>query len=229
MKYYPVFLDVAGRPAFIIGGGAVAERKARSLMAAGARVTVISPRATKGIEALASKGALRLVRKRYSPGLVDGAFIVICASGSKAANEAARREARSLGMLVNVVDDPDGCDFIAPSVVDRGSLVIAVSTSGKSPLLSKTIREGLEEAVGAEYRTFVDILGAVRKKLLKSNMNNGKKERVFKELVNSPIPGLLQDGAVKEINGYLKKLLGRGFSFSALGIRVPAGEKKPSK
>ncbi|MDP2688940.1 MAG: bifunctional precorrin-2 dehydrogenase/sirohydrochlorin ferrochelatase [Deltaproteobacteria bacterium] len=226
MRYYPVFLDIKGKPSVVIGGGAVAERKVESLLSAGAAVTVISPRAAKGIRALASRGGIRLVKKAYSRGMLEGAFIVVCAAGAKAVNEAVRQEARGLGALVNVVDDPGSCDFIVPSIVDRGSLILAISTSGKSPMLAKTIREGLEEAIGGEYETFVDILGAVRKKLLKSKMNSVKKKRVFKELVNSPIPGWLRTGAAKEINGYLKGLLGKGYLLAELGIKGGA-RKRP--
>ncbi len=228
MRYYPVFLDMKGKPSVVVGGGTVAERKVESLLSAGAAVTVISPRAAKGIQALVSRGRIRLVKKAYSRGrgMLEGAFIVVCAAGGKAVNEAARQEARELGALVNVVDDPEMCDFIVPSIVDRGSLILAVSTSGKSPMLAKTIREGLEEAIGGEYETFVDLLGAVRKKLLKSRMNSVKKKRVFKELVNSPIPGWLRTGAAKEINGYLKGLLGKGYLLTELGIKG-GGRKRP--
>ncbi|MFQ5737086.1 MAG: bifunctional precorrin-2 dehydrogenase/sirohydrochlorin ferrochelatase [Thermodesulfobacteriota bacterium] len=227
MRYYPVFLDLRGRPAVVIGGGAVAERKVGGLLAAGASVTVISPRASKGIEALAAGKRIRLVGRAYREGMLEGAFIAVCATGSKAANEAARREADKRGVLLNVVDDRERCDFIVPSVVDRGSLVIAISTSGCSPLFARKMREGVEQAVGEEYAVFVEILGAVRKKLLKRNTNNVKKKRVFKELVNSPIPGWLAAGVVKEVNGFLKDLLGDGYTLSGLGIRSKPLKKQP--
>jgi len=218
MRYYPVFLDIKGKSAVVIGGGAVAGRKVTGLLAAGASVTVISPRAVKGLEALAREKRIRLVKKAYRNGDLEGAYLVVCAASSKAANEAAAMEARARGLLLNVVDAPDECGFIVPSVIDRGSLIIAVSTSGKSPALAKRLREGLEDVIGEEWETFVDLLGAVRKKLLKSRMNNVKKERVFKELVHSPLPGWIKGGDEKEINGFLRRLLGPGFTLRALGI-----------
>lgn len=214
MRYYPVFLDIKDRPVFIIGGGAVAERKALSLLSAGASVTVISPRATKGLKELAAKKSIRLVNKAYKEGMLEGAFLVMCAAGSNAVNAAAREEARARGSLVNVADDPEKCGFIVPSIVDRGSLIVAISTSGKSPALAKHLRKSLEKTIGSEYAPFVELLGEIRKKVLKSGMNNVKKERVFKELVASPIPGWLKLGAVSEINGFLKELLGKGFLLS---------------
>lgn len=218
MRYYPVFLDIKGRSAVVIGGGAVAQRKVAGLLSAGAQVTVISPRAVKGLGLLARKKAIKLVKKAYKHGALEGAALVVCAASSKAANLAAAKEARERGLLLNVVDAPQECGFIVPSVVDRGSLVIAVSTSGESPALAKRLREGIEDAIGTEYGTFADLLGAVRKKLLKSKTNNVKKERVFKELVHSPIPGWLRRGDEKEVNAFLRKLLGPGFTLRALGV-----------
>ena len=225
MRYYPVFLDIKGRSAVVIGGGAVAERKVAGLLAAGAAVTVISPKAVRGLELLAQKKRITLVKKAYREGALEaeGAFLVVCAAGSKAANLAAAKEARARGLLLNVVDAPEECGFIVPSVIDRGSLVVAVSTSGKSPALAKRLREGLEEAIGEEYGTFADLLGAVRKKLLKIKMNNVKKERVFKELVHSPIPAWIRDEDEKEINGFLRRLLGTGFTLRALGVVLKGG------
>lgn len=225
MRYYPVFLDIKGRSAVVIGGGAVAERKVSGLLAAGAAVTVISPKAVRGLELLAEKKRITLVKKAYREGAIEaeGAFLVVCAASSKAANMAGAKEARARGLLLNVVDAPEECGFIVPSVIDRGSLVVAISTSGKSPALAKRLREGLEEAIGPEYGTFADLLGAVRKKLLKIKMNNVKKERVFKELVHSPIPAWIKDEDEKEINGFLRSLLGPGFTLRALGIVLKGG------
>jgi len=220
MRYYPVFLDIMGKNAVVIGGGAVAERKANGLLAAGALVTVISPRMTKGLEGLAAKKRIRLVRKAYKKGALEGANLVVCAASSKAANRAAAQEARERGLPLNVVDAPKECSFIVPSVVDRGSLVIAISTSGKSPALARKLREELEQEIGKEYSVFVDLLGAVRQKLLKSKMNNVKKERVFKELLRLPIPGWIRDGEEKEIDGILRRLLGTGYTLKALGISL---------
>jgi len=220
MRYYPLFLDIKGRKAVVIGGGAVAARKVSGLLSAGAAVTVISPRAVRELEQLAAKKRIKLIRKAYWEGALAGAFLVVCAASAKGANEAAAREARERGLLLNVVDAPEECSFIVPSVIDRGSLVIAISTSGKSPALAKRLREGIGDAIGEEYETFVDLLGSVRKKLLKSNMNNDKKERVFKELVYSPIPGWIRGRDEKEINGFLRMLLGPGFTLRALGVDI---------
>lgn len=220
VRYYPVFLDIQKRPCLVVGGGPVAERKVLSLLSAGARVTVISPRATKGIIELAKKGLITLQKREFAPGLLKGFFLVIAATGSREVNEALWREAEEEGVIINVVDDPAHCSFIMPSVVDRGSLLIAISTSGKSPYLSRTLREELEAVIGTEYETFVEILGAARKKLLKTSLSRDKKESIIKDLVKSPLPGLIRAGDIRGINAILMAKLGRGFSLSRLGIKI---------
>lgn len=227
MRYYPVFLDIKGRPATVVGGGTVAERKVESLLLAGASVRVISPRATKRLEALADEGKITILKRKYTLGDLKGSFVAISASDSKEVNYAVFEEAKAANILINAVDDPEHCNFIVPSIVDRGGLIIAISTSGKSPLLAKTIRQDLESYIGREYETFIEILGAARKKLLKSSINHDKKERVIKELVSSPIPVWLKEGRLKEINGLLKSLLGEGYSLSRLGIKIT--EQKTTK
>ncbi|MDO8426072.1 MAG: bifunctional precorrin-2 dehydrogenase/sirohydrochlorin ferrochelatase [Deltaproteobacteria bacterium] len=220
MRYYPVFLDIKDKPCVVVGGGEVALRKAEGLLSAGASVTIITPRAGKKVQALAKKGALKLVKRSYEEGDLKGAFLAISATGSKEVNKAVFRDAYKAGALVNVVDDPELCSFIVPSIVDRGSLIIAISTSGKSPLLAKALREELQGHIGEEFRDFVEIIGAVRRKLLKNGANRVKKEGVMKDLVYSPIPIWLGSGEVKEINNFLKKLLNEGYTLPKLGIRL---------
>lgn len=225
MRYYPIFADIVNRPCVVIGGGGVAERKAESLLSAGASVTVISPRVTKRLKTLGDEGVINIIKRKYRAGDLKGFILAVSASDSKAVNSAVYGEAVERSILINVVDDPERCSFIVPSVVDRGALVIAISTSGKSPSLAKALRLELEEAIGSEYETFLEILGAVRNKLLKTGANRVKKERVIKSLVTSRIPGWLRENSTEEINGLLTGLLGPGYSLSRLGIRLPAGRK----
>ncbi len=220
MRYYPVFLDIAEKPCVVIGGGSVAERKVTGLLSAGAAVTVISPRVAGGIKALEKKGALKLVKRGYKKGDLKGALLVVCASSSKTVNRAAYRHALDASLLVNVVDDPGRCTFIVPSVVDRGSLLVAISTSGKGPALSKKLRKDIEEEIGPEYAAFAELLGRVRNKLLKNGINSVKKERVIKAIVDSPLPVWFAAESTGKINGFLKDLLGDGYTLEKLGVRV---------
>jgi precorrin-2 dehydrogenase/sirohydrochlorin ferrochelatase len=210
MRYYPVYLDIKGRPCVVVGGGAVAERKVEGLIKAGAAVTVISPKITKKISRLVKKEGVEHLRRGYRAGDLGGYALVVCASSSKAINSAAYGEAAGRNIPVNVVDDPKRCFFIIPSVVDRGGLVVAISTSGKVPLLARTFRVELEK---------VELLGAVRNKLLKNGVNSVKKEKILGAIINSPVRGWLKSGSRKEVNGFLKGLLGDKYTLGGLGIR----------
>jgi len=229
MLYYPVFLDLKDKPCLMVGGGVVAERKTLSLLKAGAKVDLVGARVTKALEGLAGKGIISVQKRPYRKGDVKGHFLVIAATGSKKANERVYQEAQGEGVLVNVVDDPERCSFIVPSVVDRGSLLIAISTSGKSPYLARVLREELEGCIGEEFAAFVEILGAARKKLLKTGLSHDKKERIIRDLVKSPLPGLIKEGQVREINSVLKGLLGEGYSLSKLGVGLKREKRISNK
>ncbi len=223
MAYYPVFLDIAGRPCLVVGGGKVAERKVRSLLSAGADVTVLSPRLTEGLKRLVSKkdeDRVRHIPRRYSPGDLEGYFLVISATNSKETNRQVYEDAEDFNVLLNVVDHPEACNFIVPSVVERGELKVAISTSGKSPFLAKTLRNALENALPQELVTFVEILGAVRNKLLKEGAKSDKKTRIYRTLVDSPMLEWIAGGSAARINRFLREILGNEYTLSKLGIRL---------
>lgn len=220
MRYYPIFADIKGRPCVVIGGGEVALRKAEGLVSAGGSVTVISPKLTAGLNKLAQAKKVLYIKRGYVRGDLAGAFLVVSASDSRGVNKAVYAEASSLDILVNAADDPPHCNFIMPSVLRRGSLTIAISTSGKSPVFARTLREELEKVIGKEYEAFIDVLGAVRKKLLKNGVKSDKKESAIKAFVNSPIPLWIKLGDVKEINRFLQLHLGKGNTLSKLGVKI---------
>ncbi len=140
-RYYPAFLDLAGRRSVVIGAGPIAERKVEQLLAAGADVMVVSPDATPTIERLADAGSVRWIPRNYAPGDLAGAWIAIAATDDHSVNSAIHQEADREGALLNVVDKADLCGFIAPSVVERGPVTIAISTAGTSPALARKLRE----------------------------------------------------------------------------------------
>lgn len=218
MRYYPLFLDIRNKPCVVIGGGKVAERKARGLLKAGARVIVISPDLTVQMKKLAQTGKISHIRRTYRKGDIRGKSLAIAASGSREANRAVFEEAQKLKILVNTVDDPGLSSFIVPSVVDRHPLVIAVSTSGQCPALSKKLRKKLEKEIGKEYASFAKILGAVRTKLLKERVNRDKKDRIIAALVSSDIPALIKRRAKRKIEALVKKV--SGYTLFDLGIRL---------
>ncbi|MBI3636566.1 MAG: bifunctional precorrin-2 dehydrogenase/sirohydrochlorin ferrochelatase [Candidatus Rokubacteria bacterium] len=160
--YFPVLLDVRERRCLVVGGGAIAQRKAVDLLAARARVDVVSPAVTPALAALAAEGRLRHRPRAFLRADVRGAFLVVAATGRPLVDDAVATEARRRGALVNVVDRPARCDFILPSVLRRGDLQIAVSTGGRCPALAREIRRRLETQFGAEYATLVAWAGKER-------------------------------------------------------------------
>lgn len=207
MRYYPIFLDIAGRPCVVVGGGRVAERKALSLASAGAKVTVISPAFTEELKKIARKEGIRLIRRNYKTGDLKGAYLAIAASASKAVNKRVHNEAAERNVLINVVDSPEDCSFIVPSVVERGALVIAISTSGKAPALAKAIRQELEKMIGPEHEAFLEIISKVRTKL-KTGGKKAEIEKTVKALVASPVLGWLKGGETEKVKAYLSRLPG---------------------
>ncbi|MFQ5585772.1 MAG: bifunctional precorrin-2 dehydrogenase/sirohydrochlorin ferrochelatase [Thermodesulfobacteriota bacterium] len=220
MAYHPIFLDIAERPCVVIGGGQVAERKVLSLLDGGAEVTVISPEVTSGIERLARRKRIILHQRLYEEGDLRGNFLAYCATGRGEINRVAQGEARRVGVLLNVVDDPGLCDFITPALVRRGALMLAVSTSGECPAMARRIRENLEEHFGEEYAIFLELLGAVRMKLLKKRGNSANNMRIYEALLDSPLLEWIRKGSEREIDTYLRDLLGDGYTPSQLGIKI---------
>lgn len=140
-QYYPAYLNIAGRRTVVVGGGEVAERKTAQLLASGANVTLVSPDATPELERLALDGRVRWIRRAYAPGDLAGAWLAIAATDDTEVHRSIHAEAEREKTLLNVVDAPDLCGFIAPSIVQRGPVTVAVSTGGASPALARKIRE----------------------------------------------------------------------------------------
>ena len=161
--YYPVFLNLAGKRCVIIGGGTIAQGKIGGLLQAGCQITVISPDATPGIRQAAQRGDITWLERTYQPGDMEGAFIGVAATNVWHVNREIYEEAERLGVLLNVVDDPDLCSFIAPSVVKREPVTLAISTGGASPALARKLRETLARAEALEWTDLADVLAQARR------------------------------------------------------------------
>ncbi len=223
MRYYPVFLDIRGRPCLVIGGGKVAERKTLSLLEADARVTVISPSVTRRLNKLHREGRIEYLPRPYEKGDIRGFYMVFSATDNRVVNRLIAEEAKEERVFLNVVDEPELCDFIVPSVVKRGDLLIAISTSGKSPALARRIRMELEERFGDEYACLLEILGKIRVKLTDKRYSSYNKN-LYNMLLNSPILEYIRDGRKREVDLILAGLLGEDFSLESLGVRLPGEE-----
>jgi precorrin-2 dehydrogenase/sirohydrochlorin ferrochelatase len=163
VKTYPVFLvHLDEARCVVVGGGRVAARKVTAMLRADSQVTVISPDLCQPLQRLAAKGHIEVLERPYRCGDLKGAFLVVAATDDPKINERVWQEAVALGLLVNVVDDPDHCNFIAPSVVRRGALSIAISTSGRCPAFSRHVRKELEREFQPPYGDYVELLGSLR-------------------------------------------------------------------
>ena len=163
---YAVALTVAGRRCVVVGGGAVAERKVRGLLASGATVTVIAPAFTPGLRRLADMGSITVEERAYAPGDLHGAFLACAATDRREVNAAVAAEARAVGALVNIADAPGEGDFSVPAVARRGGLTVAVSTAGGSPVVAGLVRDRLAAALTDGYVALLALVAALREELL---------------------------------------------------------------
>jgi precorrin-2 dehydrogenase/sirohydrochlorin ferrochelatase len=217
MRYYPVNLDIQNRGCLVVGGGAVATRKVITLLECGARVTVVSPNVSDRLQELARSGASLTTKKRsYRSRDLDGMWLVIGATDDETLNRRISEDAENRNMLCNIADRPEVCNFILPAIVQRDDLVIAISTSGNSPALAKRLRQILENQFGKEYGDFLQLLGAVRRKLLSAAHEPESHKPLFERLINSDLLELVRQGKKDEINARLDEILGPGYSLEEL-------------
>ncbi len=205
MRYYPVFLDIAGKPAVVIGGGQVALRKVEGLLDAGAHVTVISPALHPGLEALVAAGRVRHIAREYSPGDLEGCLLAFVGTDDRSVNAAVAREGKQRGVWVNAVDDPANCDFIMPGIVRRGDIILAVSTSGGSPAMARKLREDLEQFLTEEYALMLDLVAQVRRELCDRGVK--VEPDVWNAALDAEVKRLLSQGHLDEAKQRLLRSL----------------------
>jgi precorrin-2 dehydrogenase/sirohydrochlorin ferrochelatase len=202
-RYYPVFLNLKGKRAVVIGGGKVAERKILSLLKAGSDVKVISPYLTKRLEKEKLSGRIKHISRQYRKGDLKNAFLVIVATDSPVIND---RVSKDASCLVNVVDAPSLCNFIVPSVMNRGPLNIAVSTSGISPALSRSIRKELEKRYGPEFNNYLKLLKKIRSKAVEVIDDKKKRGEFLKAIASEKIINILREKGFKETKKVVDEL-----------------------
>ncbi|TZE81813.1 precorrin-2 dehydrogenase/sirohydrochlorin ferrochelatase family protein [Calorimonas adulescens] len=193
MAYYPIMLNIKNKKCLVVGGGKVALRKILSFVEGEALITVISPSFDEEIIKLAAKEKVELIRREYQQGDVRGFFVAIAATDDEKVNKLVASDGEKYNMLVNVVDDKDLSSFIVPSIVRRGDLIISISTSGKSPLFSRMIKEKLESIFNADYEKLLQKLYQKRIELKDKGFTEEEKMAIYKEFIEKS--GLL------EING----------------------------
>jgi uroporphyrin-III C-methyltransferase/precorrin-2 dehydrogenase/sirohydrochlorin ferrochelatase len=227
VRYYPIFLDLAGQTCVVLGGGRFAAEKTEVLLEAGAHVRVVCARLNPALETLTANGTIEALRRDYQPGDLAGARLVIDASEDEEINRLSWQEAEAAGILINVVDRPAQCRFIAPAIVRRDPLLIAISTSGESPFLASALRARLERWLGPEWGPFTALVGRVRRELRERRVPLAEQTRTYHRLLTSDVRNLLRAGRAAEAN-HLAAALSQAHAFSAGRVAlVGAGPGDP--
>ena len=208
MTLFPAFLKLDGRRVVVVGGGPVAERKVAGLLPCGAWVRVVAPEVTPRLVRLAERGEIEHVARAFQPGDLEGAFLALGEPGDGASDAAFFAEAERGGIFANVEDDLDHCSFIAPSIVRRGDLVVAISTSGRAPALAVRLRQRLERELGPEYGALLELAGRLRAPLAWAVPEFEERRRRWYELVDSDVLELFRAGRAAEARERAERILG---------------------
>jgi precorrin-2 dehydrogenase/sirohydrochlorin ferrochelatase len=211
-RFYPIFVDLQGKRALVVGGGKVAQRKIETLLECGSFVHIVAKELTAPLEDLRRAGRIVFLGNEFSEAFLDGAFVVFAATDDPSLNRAVSRAAQQRGLLVNAVDQPADCNFIVPSVLSRGDLLIAVSTSGKSPAFARKVRVELERHFGEEYGSFLNLMGNLRKEVLRLGLSQEENKSAFEDLVGSDLLSAVREKDWDRASQIVEKVLGRPVS-----------------
>ena len=211
--YYPVFLELSGRPVLVIGGGRLALEKVTGLLAAEARITVVAPTLNEELTSLRDGGRIEHLARAYESGDMFGRAVVMAANDDPADNARLQSDARSAGVLLNAADDPAHCDFILPAVVRQPPLTLAISTGGGSPAVARRVREELTDYLDADTSTLAELVAEVRADL--------RRLKVFQ-----PIPAdawqSAMDGQVRILLSQRRRGQAKALLMSRLGSPIRA-------
>jgi len=197
-RFYPMMMNLGGRDCLVVGGGDVAARKIEMLVSCGAKVRVVAPEIDPSLIPMIEKGAVAHVRGDYEPDQMEGAVLAIAATDNEKVNRAVFDDATKKGVPVNVVDVPELCSFIVPSIVESGDLLISISTSGKSPAFSKRIRKELQEKFGPEYGEMLKLMGEIRDLYKEREPDLHKRMKFLSKVANSDLLEKAREGEMPE-------------------------------
>ena len=202
--YYPIYLQLDEQPCIVIGGGKIAEGKVDGLLAADAKVKVIAPELTSHLHDLAAQHQIEYIQREYQQGDLKGAFLVICATDQAEINHQVWEEASANRQMVNVVDDTPRCNFIAPAILRKGDLTIAISTGGRAPALAVRLKERLQREIGPENERFLELAEKLREPIARHIPDFETRKALWYKLVDSNVLELLSQGneagAIKAIS-----------------------------
>jgi precorrin-2 dehydrogenase/sirohydrochlorin ferrochelatase len=184
-SYYPIFLDLRDKPALLVGGGEVAFRKAQGLSTTGCRLTVVAREFSPDFQTWLEQHPLPVERRSYRDGEASEYFLVISATDDAEVNRRVSEDARRAGRLINVVDQPELCNFYIPSRIQRGNLQVAISTEGKCPAFARWLRRDLEGALPERYGLLLDRVAAIRMRMKEAVPSQGTRRRILERLLRS--------------------------------------------
>lgn len=207
-SYYPILLKLDGRLCLVVGGGQVAGRKASSLVTAGASVRIVAPEISGEAKTLVDANKAEWLKEEFAPEHLDGAFLAIASTDNEEVNKTVFNEAVAKAIPVNVVDKPDLCTFIVPSVTRRGDLIIATSTSGKSPAVAKMLRKKMENEFGEEWAVFLEIMGEARSRAMNSVGDQKQREKIFNRLAGSDMLERIKRGDIEGARNLVEEIVG---------------------
>lgn len=193
-RHLTISLDLAGRRAVLVGGGAVAARKAAVLLEAGMELVVVAPELAPPLAELAAAGELSWRQRPRQPGDLAGAALVVVATDNREVNRQVAAEARQLGLVVNVADRPEEGTCRFPALLRRGRLEVAVGTEGGAPAVAAAVRDRLADVIGDEYGEMLEVLAGLREKLLTLGMATAYNITFIKNLMAQGLVELLREG-----------------------------------
>lgn len=193
-KYFPLFLDLQNKPCLVVGAGEIATRKAAQLLHYGARLTVVAPEASGTVREWALEGRVEWHQREFRDGDVEGMLLVVASTDNSQVNRAIFDAASGRGILANIVDVPDLCNFVYGALVERGDLQIAISTSGRSPAFARYLKKHLEAEFGPEYAEYLEILGEARALGREKLPGAAEQKAAYGRILEMDLLGLIREG-----------------------------------
>jgi uroporphyrin-III C-methyltransferase/precorrin-2 dehydrogenase/sirohydrochlorin ferrochelatase len=210
MENLPIFLRLQLRPCLVVGGGTVAARKTQHLLAAGAKVFVVSPEIETSLEKLKQSGQIVHLQQRYDENCLEDMALVIAATDDIPLNKTIAEHAGRQNIFINVVDNPELCTFIMPSVIDRSPVIVAISTGGASPVLARLLRMRLETLIPSSYGKLAALIGRFRDKVKQQFPEMQQRRRFWEHILQGPVAEMLYAGQDKNALALLEKQLEQG-------------------
>ena len=207
MAKYPIFLELGGRRVVVVGGGGVAARKARVLLDVGASLVVVAARIGESMRGVCGNGDAEIIECVYSNEYLSGAVLVIAATDDEAVNGRVFGDCRELGILCNIVDVPELCDFYVPAVVDRGCLKIAISTDGACPAYAGQLRKKLENMFTEQHGQFLEELRVMRIRIIDEVSDAKQRKCLLDTLVGDRSFGMFSENGLESWRVYADDLV----------------------